>query len=324
MTETPYVEIPGDLVLRQPIALTGVTMYCWMLDASWSALNQLCDLVFNGRPSGWEYRPLLPACALVCADMARGQSRDPADHAKGGMPERDLGFWVPLVRGKRVGGRFEMAELVWYHPYLFIDNEVAFVVGRETYGFRKYLARCTMPTSASDPSTFTVETLYIEKYGPQATGTYGALWTLTGEGVRGELREEIESLEHLIDDAVGRLRARFAARTEELPVPTWELVERMIRDLVRGEVPMVFLRQLRDVARADRAAYQAIVEAPCKMTRWRGAGFLRPHTLEIKPVDSHPIVTQLGLRGQRIDTGLGWWIGLDFDMQNGATIWQAR
>jgi len=323
MTETPYVEIPGDLVLRQPIALTGVTMYCWMLDASWSALNQLCDLVFNGRPSGWEYRPLLPACALVCADMARGQSRDPADHAKGGMPERDLGFWVPLVRGKRVGGRFEMAELVWYHPYLFIDNEAAFVVGRETYGFRKYIGECAMPTSASDRSTFAVKTLFIEKFSPSATGTVDWLWELTADGARGELKAEMSSLAHLIEEAVKGLRERFARSNEGFPVPTWELIENLVRDLVRGEVPMVFLRQIRDIARADLAAYQAIVEAPCKMTAWHGAGFVRPHQLSIKTVDSHPIVKQLGLRAPSFATGIGWWIGLDFAMENGTTIWEA-
>ena len=55
----------------------------------------------------------------------------------------------------------------------------------------------------------------------------------------------------------------------------------------------------------------------------RGAGLVRPHTLTIKTVASHPIVSQLGLRAPSFETGIGWWIGLDFVMGNGITIWEA-
>jgi hypothetical protein len=325
VSETKYIELPGEIVLRQPIALTGATMYCWLLDADPAKLRTLCDQVFNGLPSGWEYRPLLPAVALICADMGRGQSMDPVDHEKGGMPEKDLGFWVPLVRGKTKDGVFFMDAIVWYHPYLFIDNEAAFVVGRETYGFRKYSAECTMPGGDDDASTFAVKTLYIEKFAATSTGEVGTLWTLTADGKRGPLGAELSSFEHLIEEAVKGVRERFGRTSDGsgFPVPTWQLIETLMRDLLKGEVPMVFLRQIRDVSKCDCAAYQAIIEAPCKMTKWRGAGLVRPHTLTIKTVDSHPIVSQLGLRAPSFETGIGWWIGLDFIMGNGTTIWEA-
>ena len=328
---TDYVEIPGDIVLRQPIALTGATMYGWLLDADYARLQALCDRVFNSRPSGFQYRPLIPAVALVCANMARGQSTDPVDHAKGGMSERDLGFWMPVVRGRQKGDLFEIDQLAWYHPYLFIDNEAAFVVGRETYGFRKYIGTCTMPASTHDVSTFAVDTLYIEHFAPDAWGQVGRLWTLAADGERGDLTVTYRSLEHLVEAAAVGLRERFATRTEELPVPTWQLLENLVRDLVHGLVPMAFLRQLRDVAHANLAAYQAIVEAPCKLTSFRGAGLVRPHTLAIKTVDSHPIVDQLGLRNgtttggvTSIEAGVGWWLGIDFVMADGTTLWQSR
>jgi hypothetical protein len=326
MAEARYVELPGELVLRQPIALTGATLHTWWLDADRGALRTLCDDAFN-RPSGGalEYRPLLPAVMLVCADIARGQSLDPADAGKGGMPERDLGFWVPLARGRTVGARFVVDALVWYHPYLFIDNAAAFVVGRETYGFRKYLATCTMPTAPGDPATFAVDTLVIDRFGKDATGRIARLWQLDAADAQPhrELIPELHTLEEGITHLVGELRERFADRVDELPVPSWQLVETLLADLARGEVPMVFLRQFRDVARPDLAAYQAIVEAPCRLTRWHGGGLTRPARLTILPVDSHPIVTQLGLAGAQLTARRGLWTKIDFVMAAGRTLWQA-
>lgn len=294
-----YVELPGEIVLRQPIALTGATMMCWLLDADLSKLQALCSKAFT-TPSGGKVKvePLLPMVMLVCANIDRGQSTDPVDHAKGGMAERDFGFWVPVT----VNG-----AIAWYQPYLFIDNEAAFVVGRETYGFRKYSATTAWPEK-DEPSYYFVDTLVIDKFSPTATGGIAQLWSLVAEGVRGELLHELETVEDLLAHP---------------KLPRWKTLESALRDAIKGQVPMVFLRQFRDIANASRAAYQSIVSAPCQLTKFSGAGLARPHSLTIVPVDSHPIVSQLGLTGQTIDTGWGVWCAIDFTMADGVSLWEA-
>lgn len=315
-----YVELPGEIVLRQPIALSDAMMYAWPLEADLAHLQALCDQVFN-VPSGGAvmYRPLLPVAMLVCAQIGRGQSTDPIDHAKGWMAERDLGFWVPLVRGKLVDGAFHAEALVWYQPYLFIDNEAALVVGRETYGFRKYAANIQFPASPSDRAAYVVETLIIPTFGPNQQGVVRELWRAEAEGARGELASVFGSLRELVEHVVPHLRARFEGRGEL----TWALIEALIRDMIEGLVPMVFLRQFRDLAHADQAAFQDIVEAPCQLDHFHGAGIARPHQLTIQYADSHPIVRQLGLAGSQIDLGLGLWLHIDFTMANGAPRWSA-
>jgi hypothetical protein len=295
-----YVELPGDIVLRQPIALTGATMYCWLLDADQSKLRALCDAAFT-QPSGGKVtvEPLLPIVMLVCADIARGQSVDPPDHDKGGCPERDFGFWVPVA----VNG-----QLAWYQPYLFIDNEAAFVVGRETFGFRKYIGTCWWPEVGA-PSIYSVDTLVIPTFTPTSTGSVQQLWTLDAGGtLRGDLTSMFDTVDAVLaHPALSR----------------WKLLESFLRDAVKGQVPMVFLRQFRSIVDASQAAYQSIVTAPCQLNAWTGAGLAPPHTLTITPVDSHPIVAQLGLSGGTIDSGWGVWTQIDFTMANGTVLWTA-
>jgi hypothetical protein len=318
-----YVEQAGDLVLRQPVDLTGATMMCWLLDADIAKLRAMTQRTFTDPSNGAvEVQPLFPAVMLVCANIARGQSTNPVDHAKGGMPERDYGFWVPCARGHRdPDGKFVLEELVWYQPYLFIDNEAAFVVGRETYGFRKYIGDLTWP-EAGEPSTFTVDTLLIKQFSPEATGKVDELFRLDATGLRGTLSSTWDAMDPLIELVVRKLRDRFSNRRDELAVD-WEFIENEIRDMIRGEVPMVFLRQFRSIAVADEACYQAITRAPCLLRKFHGAGIARAHLLSIHPADSCPLVADLGLAGPTIDTGLGLWLGIDFLMDVGANLWEA-
>jgi len=86
---------------------------------------------------------------------------------------------------------------------------------------------------------------------------------------------------------------------------------------------MFFLRQFRDVAEPDRACYQAIIEAACDLTAWRGGGFLEEHVLTIRDCASHPLARDLGLAPGPIETGFGFWADFDFDIGAGKELWRA-
>ncbi len=321
-----FVERGGEMVLRQPIACDGTTMYAWLVDADRDALVRLCDQAFRD-PSGGAVviRPIVPAVAVVAADIQRGHSRDPVDGQKGWSRERDLGFWIPVARG-RLGDDddFEIEQIGWYQPYLFIDNAAAVFVGRETYGFAKAFATCAMPSGPADPSRFRVETLVIDSFTPHTEATIQELYKLerADGGTLGALSSTAGSFAELVIEATRRMLAHFLGKSG-LPVPTWELLKNLYASLKDGLVPMFFLRQFRDVAEPDRAAYQAIIEAACDLTAWRGGGFLDEHVLTIRTCASHPIARDLGLPAGPIDTGFGLWAHFDFDVALGTELWRA-
>src|SRR5262249_25645766 len=126
-----YVETRGNAVLRQPLALSDVMLFAFLLHSELEPLTALCESMFN-RPSGGgvAFAPLGPLVVAVCADTARVHSLDP-EHAQWGWgAERDFSFWVPLI-DRRNG------DLRWFLPYVFVDSGPACVGGRETYGFIK-------------------------------------------------------------------------------------------------------------------------------------------------------------------------------------------
>jgi hypothetical protein len=328
MTKPRFVERGGEMVLRQPIACDRTTMYNFLVDADWHALVRLCDQAFR-EPSGGKVvvRPIVPAVMVVAADIKRGHSKSPADAPKGWCAERDMGFWVPVARGRFDDddpADFEIEQIGWYQPYLFIDNAAAVFVGRETYGFQKAFAKCDLPTSPDDDSRFRVETLVIDTFTPQTCAKVEELYRLerADGGPLGALETSISSFTELVVESSARLARHFFGRAG-LPMPTWELVKNLYASLKDGLVPMFFLRQFRDVAEPDRAAYQAIIEAAADMTAWRGGGFLDEHVLTIRECASHPIAKDLGLGRGRIETGFGFWADFDFDIGLGRELWRA-
>lgn len=319
-----YVSRGGDLVLRVPIENRRVRSYSFVVDADHDALTALCRRAFT-EPSGGaiEVEPLLPLVVVACADIGHGQSAVEPDRGKGWSRERDMGFWVPVARGRRTGGRFHVEQLAWYQPYLFVDNAAGVITGREAFGFAKCPAVCRMPTRPDERAVFAVDTLRFETYGPDREATVGELFRLErgGDGLLGTLASSFDSLVAAALEVQGRLLRRALGGGVR---PTLELLKNLYHQLTEGLVPMLFLKQFPAIEDASRACYQAIVETACDLDGWRGGGILDEHVLTVHHADSHPIARDLGLATGPIETGWGFWADYDFIVRPGKVLWEAR
>lgn len=314
------------MVVRHPITCNRTKMFSWLIDADWEALVRICDQAF-AEPSGGKVvvRPILPAVAVVSAEIQRGGSADSFDCNKGWAKERDLGFWIPVARGRlQDDGDFEIEQIGWYLPYLFIDSGAAVMLGRETYGFAKSLAICEMPDAAVQPSRFRVETQMLATFEKECEAKVEQLYLLErGDGgPLGALETSIGSFGEMVVEASTKLVRHFFGRSH-LPVPTWQLAKNLYASLKDGLVPMFFLRQFRDVAHPEQACYQAIIEAACDITGWHGGGFMDEHVLTIRDTASHPLRRDLGLPAGPIETGFGFWAEFDFTVGLGKELWRA-
>jgi hypothetical protein len=314
-----YVEHGGDLVIRAPLDLVGVTISSFVLAADTGHLARLVGRLLDEPAQGVvAYAPAGPFVVLVCADIRRGQAHDEPDRSKGWMSERDVAFWVPLWAGKRVGPLFIPERLVFFMPYVFVDNIAATVTGREVFGFSKENGVLAFPERPGAGGSFSVDALVIPQYGPErraevarilhvapaevaASSTHGA-WDNVEDGARAVLGHLAKHL------STGALAP--AAETLLHALTSWSGLG----------ARLVFLKQFRDAEDPSRACYQAIVEAPAVVRELRGGGVLPEHRVRVTHADSHPIVADLGLSGETCTTLLATWVDVDFTMERGEVV----
>lgn len=297
-----FVNRADNQAMAQPFALDGTTMRGFLLRCDEDALQAQLDR-FPNVPSGGavRYTVLAPVALLYFADFARTYSEAAPDDKKGWLPEKDCGIWIPAVRDDDGGKKIALSPL-----YMFVDSGHACVSGREVYGFPKEMARLQV-----DASPFRCSPVIFETFSPDTEGGTAELIRVSQETERG-LGERLKELGALAFDAVAALGLDLM----HLLKPLFDRVQ-------SGGIPFVFLRQLRSVADPDVAAYQAICEADVPLDNLTEVKLLSGDwTIQIRQADSHPLVEDLGLSGNKIQPALAFEVGMDFQFSTGKEIWR--
>jgi hypothetical protein len=126
---------------------------------------------------------------------------------------------------------------------------------------------------------------------------------------------DLGSLEALARDMVGRLLER-GSFLEDIEVGI-----ELARDVLHDRLRNVFLKQFRDVHDGLAAALQQIVEADYTILQLRAGPVLSAHQLTVHPLDSHPVITELGLQSQPLE--LAYRVEMNFDVGGGRVLWDA-
>jgi hypothetical protein len=319
-----YISRGGDIVLAPPLLLRDTTMYSFLVSADLRALTRLVDAQLNAvsAASGLVYKPVLPLAAIVCAGSSDSSSQTPPDSDKGWMGERDFGIWIPVVAGTMEGGVWIPRRILWYLPYVFVDNVAAMATGREVYGFFKQIAALAMPPSPLARGMFAIDTLVIPTFTPASQAEVLRLMTITSTEDRAAPTGTWATVEEAAAALWAETKRRFFDGQDGLPILEWTVIEDLLEGLLSGDVPIVFLKQFRDAGVAAKACYQAIVEAPAHLQRLYAGWFTHPHDIAITQVDSHPIVAECGFAGAQLRSEFGFWVHMDFVMQPGTVVAQ--
>jgi hypothetical protein len=123
--------------------------------------------------------------------------------------------------------------------------------------------------------------LEVEEVGPQDGSPQRAL-----EGPAGLVRRLVGELPAVNSDG-------------EIVLADLELTADLIENMLAGEVHQLFLKQFRDAEDGTRAAYQSVVEAPCKILSVSNKLVGRDADVTIHQLDSHPIAQEMGVTSQR-------------------------
>jgi len=307
-----FVEVPGRIVARPPFLAADVLMQAHAVKGDITALQKIVDASLNAPAGGTlVFRVVTSYIALITLFIARIQSQDPQDKQRGYVKEADSAFWI-LVFGGPESSPLSW-QLHWMPVYMFVDCAPALAVGREMFGYPKDLGTFARKSSIDNSADFVLSALAYKTEGLDEVATQQEIFSVssravvsavadtTPETVRGSWRTLIEGDARRLEQTI----------LKEFSLPTLDM-------------PMIFLKQFRDIARPGGACYQAIAVCDTKTVRVSGIGnFANECVLTVNALESHPIAADLGLAGSVCDLQLSFWLKQDFTAGFGKTIWQA-
>jgi hypothetical protein len=329
-----YVEHGGEIACRHPADALDSRMFGFVVKANRKQLAAYCNRVYNAPTDDeWHWEPLCDEVLLNFVNIGKMASTDPLDQQLGGCKENEVAIWMPIV--DRLHRKF-----AWGIPYMFVDQALALVGGREVYGFPKQLGKIDVPRRGvtKTPKHLTIDSVTVDRYVPtsmaeerrvltvQRPGAQRPLdqaWNSFDEAVAQLTKIAVEDLEHDLrgDDPrvwLDRLLRDAARRAEDVPGDL-----RFFMHLLEENAPMLLLKQFRDAHVPGAACYQALVLVNMRVEKLRAGGMLPDdYKVEIKDLDGEPICRELGIANE-CTPRLSFWLDFDFLVDLGEILWEA-
>lgn len=323
MSRPEYVDYGALMTPPGPFRSLGTTLYGFVAQADGDRLDALCQKVFT-EPSGGEVDVLAlgDRVMLTWGDIERVVSETPPYDQRGGVAEPQVAVWIPaaIVRRRSRGRRPVAERFAMFVPYLWVDNAMSLATGRELFGYPKSFGAFGLPAPGVSPRRWSLQA-YGLNYQPGEIASLRPLMEIVeGDALEGDGEDPWH--EGLIDLARDVARRVLDIGDDERVVGGLELAGDLTADLIGRRFRHVFLKQVRAIEDGDtHAPLQQITECFYHVVRMRARPRLREYTLTVHALDSHPVITELGLQTQSLN--LGYEVDMDFDVGDGKVLWDA-
>ncbi len=314
-----YVNHGADLSYPTPLMCEGTTLYGFILEGQPQNLQALCRRAFY-EPSGGQvyYYPVSRFFMLTVGYIQKIYSMS---FNCGWTPEAQAIIWIPTAAVKPSGSKLIAERLAWFPAYTIVSNPYSLVSGREVIGFFKGFGWIDVPESGDviNPARLGADVFGIKDFAPQSTAQRYSLFELTRlGGVDGQAGKAWPTREAAFND----LKTQLLSAGPNPLVPSLELGLNLIDDLLHKEVPLAFLKQFRNAAGDGGVSYQAIVEIPAIVQRFRGIQLIDEYQFTLlNDLASYPLAADLGIASQK--ALLSFKLEMDFTIGNGIEIWNA-
>jgi hypothetical protein len=282
-----YVEYGARVNAPPPFLAREGTFRVLLLEGNDNLLAEMCKRILTEPAQGTvEYRSI-GSHVMLMMGAAKFSSLAPGFTQRGYVRETQLSLWMPVTAGHMAGPIFVPDRLCMAVPYIFVDNPMSYVGGREDYGFPKSMGIFEPHDAGGDHVT-------VQAFGGDFAPQNEAHWTpvidIARAGAPGQAGDATQG-------------AEVSWRTQEelmdaaLPCGIGFIAD-LVNSVLSGQARQVFLKQFRDCADPTAACYQAIVEAQMQVEEVSWAVSPDPWTVTVYPLESHPITADLGLGNQ--------------------------
>jgi hypothetical protein len=310
MPDSPnYAFFGGATIPAPPYICTGATLTSFVARGDETAIKTYLANSLNAITTPNRFIPVLgPLVFILKIDCGALTSTTPPFSGFGTTAETDIGFWLLIADTANHG------TLYWYPAYLFVDNWLALIAGREVWGFPKTL--CTLTETPDNNGTLSVATLALKSE------------TLSDKAVLAEIFS-ISPIpaqhESLLEELGGGLLALIAACAAKLEAPAW--APNLLQDLAQlFPVPkfggFLLIKQFRDAASPTAACYQSLIAVLPTLNGLpkQGGASGTMCQLTLQTYASQPIAQDLGLKPGPQDALALFWATFDFGLGFGTLV----
>lgn len=291
-TLPPYIEFGARETAPAPFECKGGHFLGLVLEGEAQKIDALCQQMLNVPAAGKvEYAPLGHYVVMVVGPFGELRSKAKGFGPMGFVKETQLSLWLPLAAGSSVSGTFVPDRFVMACPYVWVDNPMSLLNGREEYGYAKALGRFDPPNGLADNVTLSA---------------FGGNFGTNNEAAWHELLkiEKVASAGVPIPIPVGSAQAIAGAIAQALATvlgdnaSAIEIVGEFVESLLQAKVRQVALKQFRDAPKSKNACYQAVVEVPVQLANVSPQLLLSQWQVNLKTLQSYPIGYELGISTQ--------------------------
>ena len=246
-----FINRGGMQEYPQPDEVKNYQLYGFIVEGSLSSLQNLCDKYLNNPTQGkTNYKPVTNLVIVTFGKSSELRSIPLKD--RGSFQETEVAIWVLTMVGKQIGPFFLVDRLAWFIPYIFVDNSYVMATGREVFGYPKQLGWFQFPDNPIEPEKLAipeklwVEALVFKHFSPNSKLTREKIIEISRSenGKQNRLSNPRQSLNELFKDIVQILFEDDGI----IKIPSLGLDLRILDYLNEDiEVPMVFIKQFRDV-----------------------------------------------------------------------------
>lgn len=320
-----YIDYSNDTVIPLPGLANHTLMYCFPIPVDYDKALAICNKRLNFSPLSQttRYYPLVSEAIMVLYSMEKACTLDKSYQKVGLLSEVAVQILLPVVECTRTDQDEWVAQrLLAFIPYIFVDNPFSDITGREQVGFPKNVGKFKYPATPQQADSFEVSVFGYQQFDPQKLQfpDYFPWLTIRKTADKPVAAHQWTSSREAwvyVKDSFKRIP------TDPLFIKKLGFYIHELEDLFRAEVPMVFLKQFRDIADPQKACYQAINEADGRVQGFHGGWFLNGEfTVTFHDMASYPVKTDLGLP-DTLQVKDAFWVDVDLLFDTGRTIWKA-
>lgn len=311
-----YIEHGGPLSFPAPVVCDHGYFSNFIVQGKKENLVAICDRYFN-NPSGGEalYYPLTNMLLVTIGRIPKIYS---STINIGWSPEKQMIIWLFLARVKKEDGILVAKYPVLFPVYTVVPDIYSLISGREVFGFFKSYGWVDVPDDPDvvNPDKVSVDVFGLKEFGPdEEAKRYPLLkFDLAKEAKKPSIWKSFKSL-------LKEIHPHLFPKSDTPVFPGFHFPLSLIHDFIHHEVPLVFLKQFRDITADNQAAYQAIVEAPCPYKNVHIERMGEYNLSLSDALESYPLYKDLGLTDQKPIFGVH--VKMDFQISAGKIIWEA-